>query len=327
MTRRCNVAVCRSAVFVLGLLLAGRAGAIDQMLDLELLPTDSTTNRVTISVSASLLSDSEKTRVTGNSLATIGYDLYEGLPLIHSIAFTGGHISLLGESSDNITLSDSVFLLGSFDAVGSGLGGELNTPSPPGAVSNGTFNTAEHLVRVNAGTLDVEYTILGETSNYSLNLTQDPLDFTTTETATIDVSLASSNGLQRTFEVVTSLPVDATEVIEDGVTITVDVEGSVTASDTFTITLPLEGDYNSDGLVNIADYTVWRDTLGAAGPGLAADGNFDWVVDESDYSLWKDNFGDAAAGSLVAAASVPEPSAVMLLGAMALFLGVRRRRS
>ena len=37
----------------------------------------------------------------------------------------------------------------------------------------------------------------------------------------------------------------------------------------------LPGDYNGDGVVDAADYTVWRDNLGRAGMGLAADGNGD----------------------------------------------------
>ena len=40
-----------------------------------------------------------------------------------------------------------------------------------------------------------------------------------------------------------------------------------------------------DGVVNAADFVVWRDNLGAPG-----------VVEESDYEVWKANFGAAAAG-------------------------------
>lgn len=45
----------------------------------------------------------------------------------------------------------------------------------------------------------------------------------------------------------------------------------------------LEGDYNGDGTVNLADYTIWRDNLG----GL-------YTVD--DYTVWKDNFGATGGG-------------------------------
>lgn len=54
----------------------------------------------------------------------------------------------------------------------------------------------------------------------------------------------------------------------------------------------LAGDFNSDGLVNIADYTVWRNNLGAADDaaiGNAGDGVAG--VDAGDYSVWRENFG------------------------------------
>jgi CSLREA domain-containing protein len=56
----------------------------------------------------------------------------------------------------------------------------------------------------------------------------------------------------------------------------------------------LPGDYNRDGLVNTADYTVWRDTGGSLGE-LPADGNGDGRVDASDYGVWKSNFGSGLA--------------------------------
>ena len=35
-----------------------------------------------------------------------------------------------------------------------------------------------------------------------------------------------------------------------------------------------------DGTVNTADYTMWRDSLGESGSGLAADGNGDGKIDD-----------------------------------------------
>lgn len=47
-----------------------------------------------------------------------------------------------------------------------------------------------------------------------------------------------------------------------------------------------EGDFNGDGAVDAADYTVWRDTNGST-TDLRADANGDGVVDQADYDLWK----------------------------------------
>lgn len=57
------------------------------------------------------------------------------------------------------------------------------------------------------------------------------------------------------------------------------------------------GDYNLDDEVNAADYTVWRDSLGATGS-QAADGNLDGSVDEKDFQVWQTQFGQKATSSL-----------------------------
>jgi parallel beta-helix repeat protein len=61
---------------------------------------------------------------------------------------------------------------------------------------------------------------------------------------------------------------------------------------------PLSGDYNFNGVVDAADYSVWRDTVGstndlrADGSSATAPGVPDGVVDEQDYAWWKANFGN-----------------------------------
>lgn len=88
---------------------------------------------------------------------------------------------------------------------------------------------------------------------------------------------------------------------------------TVSAYVEFAELLGLPGDFNGDGSVNLADYTVWRNNLG--GPESALNGNGDnsggsaGVVDAADYALWKSTFGNSS-GSLagVATAAVPEPA-------------------
>lgn len=70
----------------------------------------------------------------------------------------------------------------------------------------------------------------------------------------------------------------------------------------------LPGDFNEDGTVNTADYTVWRDRFGATVPLYRqGDGNGDGIVDEGDYLVWKSNFG-LSLSNLVSASQIPEPS-------------------
>ncbi len=55
------------------------------------------------------------------------------------------------------------------------------------------------------------------------------------------------------------------------------------------------GDYNGDGNVDAADYTVWRDNLGSTS-NLDADGDGSGTVDAADYTVWTSNFGDSGEG-------------------------------
>lgn len=82
----------------------------------------------------------------------------------------------------------------------------------------------------------------------------------------------------------------------------------------------LPGDYNNDGVVNLADYTVWRDNLGASDE-TALNGNGDGGgITVSDYTYWKSRFGDSnmSAVAEVTAGQVPEPQTLALLALAAL---------
>jgi hypothetical protein len=90
----------------------------------------------------------------------------------------------------------------------------------------------------------------------------------------------------------------------------------------------LPGDYNDDHVVNAADYTVWRNSLGAAIalPNESASQN---VVDAADYEVWKTHFGEAAGNGAGAAAvaRVPEPMSLASLFAAAIALSAINGRA
>ena len=87
----------------------------------------------------------------------------------------------------------------------------------------------------------------------------------------------------------------------------------------------LEGDYNGDGTVDAADYTVWRDNLGLSDAALNGNGTGDasGLVVQADYTLWVSNFGQSAAST---ATSVPEPAslALLCLGVFGVFFRSKR---
>jgi hypothetical protein len=82
------------------------------------------------------------------------------------------------------------------------------------------------------------------------------------------------------------------------------------------------GDYNSDGTVDAADYTMWRKSLGQTGPDLAADGDHSGDVDLADYDFWRAAFGQAAVDAAVAS-SIPEPTSWVLLVMAGIGIGLR----
>jgi hypothetical protein len=88
----------------------------------------------------------------------------------------------------------------------------------------------------------------------------------------------------------------------------------------------LPGDYNGDGIVDSADYTIWRDELGQVGVGMAADGNHDNTIGSGDYDVWTAHFGQTTGGSgAMAGHAVPEPvSAELLLVGTSVILVARR---
>ena len=76
----------------------------------------------------------------------------------------------------------------------------------------------------------------------------------------------------------------------------------------------LPGDYNRDGMVNAADYIVWRDTFGSNN-NLAADNDSSGLIDAQDYESWKANYGrpsGSASATFSPVHGVPEPSALGL---------------
>lgn len=92
----------------------------------------------------------------------------------------------------------------------------------------------------------------------------------------------------------------------------------------------LPGDYNADGVIDAADYTVWRDFFGQSGGVLAADGNGDRVVDALDYTVWHNNYGSTVAPSATSTSSsvsIPEPRSALLFTFFLIGAGrVTRRR-
>jgi uncharacterized membrane protein len=81
---------------------------------------------------------------------------------------------------------------------------------------------------------------------------------------------------------------------------------------------PPIGDYNRDGIVDAADYVVWRNLLGdLVQPCSGPDANCNGFVDNTDYQTWRSDYGRSVIGVTAAAADfelavIPEPASLLL---------------
>ena len=129
------------------------------------------------------------------------------------------------------------------------------------------------------------------------------------------------------------------EFLEDGTTVRVrtystlhDLQRTTSAYDfEFQITpLPtVPGDYNGNGVVDAADYVLYRKYYGSR-TNPVADANHDGLVNEVDYQIWRQRYGNPfppGAGADELFAAVPEPSArvIILIFASAIVSTARRR--
>jgi hypothetical protein len=81
----------------------------------------------------------------------------------------------------------------------------------------------------------------------------------------------------------------------------------------FTIPARVRGDYNGNGVVDAADYTTWRNSLGELVEiGEGADGDRDGEIDLDDYLEWKARYGNTAVSGSGSAVLAPEPAGVLL---------------
>jgi hypothetical protein len=81
------------------------------------------------------------------------------------------------------------------------------------------------------------------------------------------------------------------------------------------------GDYNNNGVVDAADYVLWR-----KGGALQNEVDNPGTVNTADYTAWRARFGNnSGSGASLSAAAVPEPQSILLFIAGVAGLAVSRR--
>ncbi len=271
-------------------------------------------------------------------LSLSGANTYDGGTAINSGTLLANNASGSATGSGGVTVGS----LGTLGGTGSAAG---FTNVSGGTVSPGAsvgVLTLDDVLFKSGSTLIIELAGDGGVAGVDFDQLLVNNGVTIDPSNTLEVSLlgAFTPSLGDTFNILSATSVTGTFDFENLPTLD-DVLGwdvNYTATDVTleVVTVVLPGDFNNDGMVSIADYTVWRDNLGSptedsinnAGDGLNG-------VDQADYGLWKQNFG--AVSSIFASndfatsdtAAVPEPCAMqivfggMLLGVVG---GFRRRR-
>lgn len=152
-------------------------------------------------------------------------------------------------------------------------------------------------------------------------------------------------GLPDAFLLDLVLPADDTYYIEVRSDISFDVGSYELFVHSFEAEQTPPGDFNLDGLVDAADYTIWRDTNGST-TDLRADADQNLKIDELDRDIWRNNLGlqgdvvvtpahlatgvgpngeSLTSPLLFANASIPEPTTALLAVFGLVGCGLRRR--
>jgi hypothetical protein len=178
---------------------------------------------------------------------------------------------------------------------------DIITPVSEPVNAQGEFSSLSTVLSYNTGFFEywADPFLLNDRQRDNVSGDGAPNQHTVDQTTNPDTVTPIENAPKSTYVVsggiaTLTIPIDI-NVIDD---LTQLVDGQFVA--TFEIPAGLDGDYNQDGTVDMADYVAWRKDPSSFGG------------DPDGYDAWRQNFGASQAGA-GAAAGVPEPATAVLL--------------
>jgi autotransporter-associated beta strand protein len=229
------------------------------------------------------------------------------VPGASTVSVAAGKTFTFGSDNADTSFNGNVRGAGTWRKVGTG------TTTFTGTIAGNT-HTGDTVIE--GGTLSITSPYLSNTGDVLVS-TGAALDLSFPDTDTIDQlflnGTAQATGL---WGAIGNAGATFTSALITGTGLLQITTGPVTGVD---------GDYNDNGVVDAADYSVWRDKLGQSTtiPHDTTPG----TVTAGDYDVWKTNFGMSAGSGSLGGAAVPEPAAAILALFAAVFaVGNRPRR-
>jgi len=179
----------------------------------------------------------------------------------------------------SVEISESAFLIGSYDLESSILGASLATLDPPGLVdpNSGEFDSAQHSFTVTSGTLggNISLPLLGLDQDISFDFAELPVGGTGLGVGTVTLTPTGATPTSKSYEVVVLLPIAIDETFEaEGFEIPVGVSGTAKLVGPATIEIEPED-----------PFLTWTEQNGLAGATRLEDANGDGVPNGLQWAL------------------------------------------